>query len=139
MRNQIEAAERMGVRAATINSANTSDWDDVVARINADGGLDTGFADMGAVRPANTSLLTVAIQPDRKILVGGVQSANGVSSSLLARFNADGTPDTTFDADGQTTLHEKIKRYNIYLETVIYFKDDSAACVNAHCKSLRES
>ena len=27
MRNQIEAAERMGVRAATINSANRDDWD----------------------------------------------------------------------------------------------------------------
>ncbi len=39
----------------------------------------------------------------------------------------------------QTTLHEKIKRYNVYLETEIYYKDDSAACVNAHCKSLRES
>lgn len=35
MRNQIEAAGRMGVRAATINSSNTSDWDDVVVAIEA--------------------------------------------------------------------------------------------------------
>ena len=33
MRNQIAAAERMGVRAATINSANVGDWDDVRERI----------------------------------------------------------------------------------------------------------
>lgn len=32
MRNQIAAAERMGVRAETINSNNTSDWDAVEAR-----------------------------------------------------------------------------------------------------------
>ena len=35
MRNQIEAARRMGVQAATINSANTGDWPDVLARIEA--------------------------------------------------------------------------------------------------------
>ena len=29
MRNQIEAAERMGIRAATINSANRDEWDQV--------------------------------------------------------------------------------------------------------------
>lgn len=33
MRNQIEAAERMGVRASTINSDNPDDWFDVEARI----------------------------------------------------------------------------------------------------------
>lgn len=33
MRNQIAAAERMGVRAATINSANTAEWDAVIQRV----------------------------------------------------------------------------------------------------------
>lgn len=33
MRNQIAAAERMGVRAATVNSDNTQDWGDVEARL----------------------------------------------------------------------------------------------------------
>jgi len=33
MRNQIAAAERMGVRAATINSDNTDEWDEVIAAI----------------------------------------------------------------------------------------------------------
>lgn len=33
MRNQIAAAERMGVRAATINSENEVDWDDVEKRL----------------------------------------------------------------------------------------------------------
>ena len=35
MRNQIEAAQRMGVRAATINSANRDEWDEVEAGIEA--------------------------------------------------------------------------------------------------------
>lgn len=33
MRNQIAAAERMGVRAETINSENTDDWDSIIARL----------------------------------------------------------------------------------------------------------
>ena len=36
MRNQIEAAERMGVRAATMNSSNQQDWEDVKQRIIQD-------------------------------------------------------------------------------------------------------
>jgi ATP-dependent DNA helicase RecQ len=35
MRNQIEAATRMGVRATTINSANTDEWPDVLASLSA--------------------------------------------------------------------------------------------------------
>jgi DNA-binding NtrC family response regulator len=39
----------------------------------------------------------------------------------------------------QTTLNEKIKRYNIYPVTVVYYNDDSAARVNAHCKPVQDS
>ncbi|WP_299562337.1 RecQ family ATP-dependent DNA helicase [uncultured Mycolicibacterium sp.] len=35
MRNQVAAAERAGVHAATINSANVADWDDIRARVRA--------------------------------------------------------------------------------------------------------
>jgi len=36
MRNQIEAAERMGVRAVTIHSGNKHEWDEVKARLHRD-------------------------------------------------------------------------------------------------------
>jgi ATP-dependent DNA helicase RecQ len=36
MRNQIEAAAQMGVRARTINSANTDEWGEVLAEVDAD-------------------------------------------------------------------------------------------------------
>src|SRR5215468_11398490 len=35
MRNQIEAAERAGIRAVTVNSANLDDWDRVRAEVHA--------------------------------------------------------------------------------------------------------
>ena len=36
MRNQIEAAERLGVRALTINSSNREEWGDVERQLEAD-------------------------------------------------------------------------------------------------------
>ena len=36
MRDQVSAAERAGLRAATVNSTNLSDWDDVFQRLDAD-------------------------------------------------------------------------------------------------------
>ena len=39
MRDQVAAAERMGVRSATINSTNPDDWQDIEARV-ADGSVD---------------------------------------------------------------------------------------------------
>ena len=36
MRNQIAAASRMGVRAETINSSNTEDWEDIIAKVHRD-------------------------------------------------------------------------------------------------------
>src|ERR1700710_2472160 len=45
MRNQIEAAERAGIRAATINSANTADWEQTYAAV------DRGEVDVLLVSP----------------------------------------------------------------------------------------
>lgn len=39
MRNQVESAQRAGVRAATINSGNMTEWDDIQAQVAA-GGVD---------------------------------------------------------------------------------------------------
>ena len=66
-----------------------------IARLNADGSLDTTFnppggANDGAVR-------ALAVQADGKIVVGGTfTKANGVTRNHLARFNVDGSLDTTF-------------------------------------------
>ncbi|MGO8889794.1 MAG: RecQ family ATP-dependent DNA helicase [Streptosporangiaceae bacterium] len=45
MRNQVEAAERAGIRARTINSANTADWEELYAEVAA------GHADVLLVSP----------------------------------------------------------------------------------------
>lgn len=70
-----------------------------IARVNADGTLDTGFDPN-----VNGNVYCIAVQADGKILIGGTFTSlqpNGAASSIsrnnIARVNADGTLDTGFD------------------------------------------
>lgn len=77
-----------------------------LARYNTDGTLDTTFDTDGIV---TTTILTsgagldLVIQGDGKIVLAGQSTVGGVTTATLARFNPDGTPDTTFDTDGIVT------------------------------------
>ncbi len=66
-----------------------------IARLTADGSLDPTF-DPGAGAPGG--VLAVAVQPDGKVVAGGTfSSAGGANYPFLARFNADGTIDRSFN------------------------------------------
>jgi uncharacterized delta-60 repeat protein len=66
-----------------------------IARFNADGTLDTSF--LNGLSGVNNSVLSVAVQSDGKVLLGGTFSTvNGTSRNRIARLNADGTLDTGF-------------------------------------------
>jgi uncharacterized delta-60 repeat protein len=69
-----------------------------LARLNADGSLDTGFLNgLEGPSPSPYALVYVAVQADRKILIwGAFQTVNGVSRPGLARLNPDGSLDTGF-------------------------------------------
>ncbi len=80
-----------------------------LARFTTDGNFDDNFSGDGksvinipyaAYDDASTSL----IQPDGKILVAGKSFFNDGTYFSVARFNANGTIDTSFGTDGSTTL-----------------------------------
>jgi uncharacterized delta-60 repeat protein len=57
----------------------------------------------------NSTLLSLAVQPDGKIIAGGgFFSFNGVPSEYIARLNADGTTDTLFAANIDTALNSSV-------------------------------
>jgi uncharacterized delta-60 repeat protein len=75
-------------------------FDFCIARFNSNGTLDTSFGSSGKViQPIgsyNDFGYSLAIQPDGKILLGG-SCPNGINDDFcIARFNSDGTLDTTF-------------------------------------------
>ncbi len=75
-----------------------------VARLNADGALDTTYGNGGhtAIIFANTATAyDVAVQQNGKILISGTAiPGDNVSRFTLIRQNSDGTLDTTFNGDG---------------------------------------
>ncbi|MCP4389013.1 MAG: hypothetical protein GY802_12015, partial [Gammaproteobacteria bacterium] len=89
------------------HSHNGTDLDFSLTRYNTDGTLDTSFGTGGIVTTAIGSGddrgNSVTVQSDGKILVAGY-SWNGADNDFaLARYNADGSLDTSFDGDGILT------------------------------------
>ena len=85
-------------------SHNGVDVDFALVRYNTDGSLDTSFSGDGKLMTDFGSGADVGydviVQPDGKILVSGF-NANGANNDFaIARYNADGSLDTSFSGDG---------------------------------------
>src|SRR5258708_29367456 len=64
-----------------------------IGRLNADGTLDTRLH-----RGTDGEVISLALQSDGKILVGGrFTTLGGQSRNYIGRLNADGTLDTSFN------------------------------------------
>ena len=76
-----------------------------LARYNSDGSLDATFDGDGEVTTDFGGVFSqasgVALQADGRIVVAG--SGGATNDVALARYNADGSLDSTFDGDGRLT------------------------------------
>jgi uncharacterized delta-60 repeat protein len=81
-------------RFATVNGVSRNR----IARLNADGSLDLTFNPGTGLSGTFDILEAVVMQPDGKVLIGGsFSSVNGTNRNNVARLNADGSLDLTFD------------------------------------------
>lgn len=92
-----------------------------VVRYNSDGSLDTFFG--GGTGKVTTSFgasagaTDVTIQNDGKIVVAGGQAGSSDTDFAVARYNADGTLDTTFNGTGHVATPVRPNAYD-YLNSV---------------------
>ena len=102
----LDSSGRILVAGSSLNAASNSDM--VIWRCNADGTLDTTFDTDGIVVHSSAAGgngadygNAIALDSSGRILVtGSSRNAAGNSDMVIWRYNADGTLDTTFDADG---------------------------------------
>ncbi len=91
--------------SATIPGKGT---DFALARYDENGNLDTTFGSGGKVITdffsANDGVRGVAVQRDNKIVVSGFATNGAERQFALARYNDDGSLDTSFDQDGKVAL-----------------------------------
>lgn len=81
----------------------------VVGRLNHDGTPDPAFGTNGMVQGffpkyPTASVVSLAIQPDRKAVIQGFFTEAGLSHTLFARLNHDGILDTDFGTDGYVDI-----------------------------------
>lgn len=87
-----------------VSNGQNFDWG--LAQYNIDGSLDTSFGNNGKILKnlgVNDAIETVIIQPDGRILVGGYSQPTGNYLWTLARYNSDGTEDSSFGSNGFVT------------------------------------
>jgi uncharacterized delta-60 repeat protein len=81
--------------------------DFALARYNGDGSLDPTFDGDGKARTdfdlTEDEAFAVAIQGDGKIVAAGSTNGPSAHDFAVARYNADGSLDPTFDLDGKVT------------------------------------
>jgi uncharacterized delta-60 repeat protein len=84
---------------------NGIDFDFALARYKIDGALDSSFDGDGKVVTnfgnSDDYALALAIQPDGKIIVAGHSFSQTSGGTALARYNIDGSLDTTFNGTGK--------------------------------------
>jgi uncharacterized delta-60 repeat protein len=84
---------------------NGSNPDFCIARFNSNGSPDNSFGTNGTVTidigSSDDYGYSLSIQPDGKILLGGYCDNGSNDDFCIARFNSDGTPDTSFGSSGK--------------------------------------
>lgn len=101
------ALQTDGKLVATGSFSNGSDNDFAVTRFNSDGSVDSGFGTNGTVLTdlgGNDIGRSVIVQADSKLVVVGYFFAGAAPNIAVARYNSNGTLDSSFDADGMLTL-----------------------------------
>jgi uncharacterized delta-60 repeat protein len=80
-----------------------------VTRLLPGGDVDSTFGNNGLVLTSFTDLgdhaYEVALQENGKIVVAGNADSGAYTDFAVARYNANGTPDTNFSNDGKRILH----------------------------------
>jgi len=104
----VQSDDKIVVVGTSDDGSGTSEF--AVARFNVDGSLDTSFNGDGMVTTRFTAGVGddvgsgIAVQSDGKIVVVGTSDdRSGTSEFAMARFNVDGSLDTSFNGDGMVT------------------------------------
>lgn len=108
----IQSDGKIVAAGSSFSSAKTVE-DFIVARYNANGSLDKRFGSNGKITTdffRNVDVINaIAIQPDGKIVVGGVAQLAGSGGTprvfALARYTSDGRPDPGFGSGGSLTTN----------------------------------
>ncbi|MEO8288394.1 MAG: S-layer homology domain-containing protein [Chloroflexota bacterium] len=100
----IQSDGKILVAGTAVTTVGGNDF--ALARYNPDGSPDNTFSGNGRVVTdinGHDEAVGMVIQPDGKIMVAGISNFGVATDFALARYDANGTLDTTFSTDGKQT------------------------------------
>src|SRR5262249_31394343 len=108
----VQSDGKILVQANGVDTANNNAKSTVLVRYNADGTLDTAFGTNGVQQAqslqdaefAGAFSSALPLAGGKTLVVGTTQSSGDGGDFLIKRFNADGTVDTTFGANGRVAI-----------------------------------
>lgn len=123
-------------KIALVGYTNTSNQDILVARLKADGSVDSTFGNNGKViidasLGANDEGFGLAETADGKLLISGITVGQASWDAFVMRLNDDGTPDNTFGDGGTGTTLFNAGSNLIALANEIYVNPDNSFYVGA--------
>ncbi len=108
----LQSDQKIVLTGVVQSSDNPSATDFGLVRYNTNGSLDTTFGNGGKVVTdffgAGDDANSIAIQPDGKIIVAGSTFIPPGFTFALARYNTDGSLDTTFGVGGKLTTSVRL-------------------------------
>lgn len=105
------------VVATSASNGSTSSQQPLIARLNDDGSLDSGFGSNGlrSIAPVGFTqsgrASGAAVMPDGRIVLGGTLFPAGVAQPFAARLLPDGSPDPTFGSNGISAPNFALETY----------------------------
>jgi uncharacterized delta-60 repeat protein len=122
-----------------VGSADSSISALAVARLNTSGTFDTTFDADGIAKINLTSFAffsSIAVQSNGRILISGQSGLSSIADRcVLARFNTNGSADTTFDGDGKLEITLAPSRTESFTDFVIQPNGDITALLSAQTDS----
>lgn len=95
------------IGARVYDTADSTNFDFALARLNANGSFDTSFDGDGKVivdfGNIHSDLFAIKIQTDGKIVAAGTAENINSTDFAVARLNTNGSLDTGFSGDGKQT------------------------------------
>ena len=108
----------------------------IAARLNSNGSLDNSFTPAtGIFVTSSATVISVAIQVDGKVLIGGIfRSINGTAREGIARLNANGTVDTTFNPDPSSVTRRVVRSIAVQTDGKVLISGYTRAVSNNEIK-----
>jgi uncharacterized delta-60 repeat protein len=110
--NSVQVLDNGKIMVAATNGIMSSGYDFAIVQYNADGTLDTNFGTNGIVitdfNTKDNEVRSLITLPNHKFIVGGeiyINSSNGYTDFAVARYNENGTLDTTFGNNGLSSVN----------------------------------